>query len=215
MFILTQVIEGVKSSGRQCFIAFMDIEKAYDRINRSLMWEICKKVGLNPKIINILKSLYSDTKAKYSLGGIESDWVESKRGVRQGCILSPTLFAMFMEELTQRMKKLDVGLKILTDKISILLFADDIVLIATSEDELQRLLDEVERFASDSETKFSIEKSQVLIVGREINELDRWKFNGETLKITKEYTYLGIKINQSGARAEKKKRIGGAEQWCG
>ena len=54
--------------------------------------KVLGKVGLSENIANIIRSMYKDIRAKYRLGSVESEWVRSERGVRQGCILSPTLF---------------------------------------------------------------------------------------------------------------------------
>ena len=101
-------------------------------------------MGIPDNIIDILKSLYRDTLTKYKLGDVESGWVRSSRGVRQGCILSPILFALFMEELTERVKESGLGVDVGGFKLPILLYADDVVLLAESNEDMQRILDIVD-----------------------------------------------------------------------
>ena len=62
-----------------------------------------RKIGLDEKI-NIIKSLYKNSKARYMLGDIQTNWVNIEKEVRQGCTLSPLLFSLYMEELTRRIK---------------------------------------------------------------------------------------------------------------
>ena len=195
----------LRKEGKKCYIAFLDIEKAYDRVNRELMWKISKRVGFKDDLRNIIKSLYIDTKARYRLEEIQTDWVESKRGVRQGCILSPMLFAIFMEELTQRIKKLEIGVKIGEEVLAILLFADDIIMVAETAEDLQRMLDEVTRYGREMEVKFSKEKSQVMIINKDENEEKKWFLNGKEMeKVTKyRYTYLGIQVQDTGQEKER------------
>ena len=85
--------------------------------------------------MNIIRSLYRDTRAKCTLGNLETDWVRSRRGVRQGCILSPLLFSIYTEELAARIRGSGMGIEIgieggIRQKVGILLYADDIVLLA-------------------------------------------------------------------------------------
>jgi hypothetical protein len=72
--------------------------------------------------------MYIGTRAKYVMGDIETDWVESIRGVRQGCILSPLLFGLHTEELAIRLNNRKTGVKICKDYLNVLLYADDVVL---------------------------------------------------------------------------------------
>jgi len=127
---LEEIMANKRENKENLYLAFLDIEKAYDKVNRHLMWKLLETIGLSDKIINIIKSLYVDTKAKFTLGDIESGWVYSKRGVRQGCILSPLLFAIYMEEFTQRIKNVGKGVKIGNCVSSTLLFADNVIIMA-------------------------------------------------------------------------------------
>ena len=108
----------------------MDIEKAYDRVNRQVLCKVLKKFGMSEKVVRIIESMYVNTKARYTLGDIETEWVLSNRGVRQGCILSPVLFAMYTEEFAVRVKESNLGMKIGNEKISLLMYADDIILMS-------------------------------------------------------------------------------------
>ena len=105
LFVVNEIIERKKNDGGKLYLGFLDIEKAYDRVNREMLCRVLEKVSLSEKVVNIVRSMYVDTRAKYKLGNLETDWVMSERGVRQGCILSPTLFSLYTEELAVRMKK--------------------------------------------------------------------------------------------------------------
>ena len=99
MFIVNEMIERKNLEGKKLYLGFLDIEKAYDRVNRGMLCKVLEKIGLSNKVVNVIRSMYENTRAKYRLGSIETDWVLSERGVRQGCILSPTLFSLYTEEL--------------------------------------------------------------------------------------------------------------------
>ena len=117
-------------------------------------------MGLEEKIINIIKSLYRNSKAEFNLENITVE-VESNRGLRQGCTLSPLLFILFMEEFIRRIKKLNLGIKIGEEKLGTLLFADDIILLAESKEDLDKMLKEVEKFSMEMSINFSPEKAKL------------------------------------------------------
>ena len=216
MFIVNELIESKKKSGGKLYIGFLDIEKAYDRVNRSLMCAVLEKVGISEKIVNIVRSMYKDTRAKFTLGNLETDWVKSERGVRQGCILSPTLFSLYTEELAARVRRMNVGVKVGRDKIGMLLYADDVVVMSESAEEFQRILDVVDEYGRDFGVKFSSEKSQVMIVNRVDNEGNvRWKLGEDELKETNEYKYLGVWMSTNGCEKAKNEKISMSNQWVG
>ena len=129
-----------------------------------MLAKVLEKIGLNAKITTITRSIYVDTRAKYRLGDIQTDWVKSERGVRQGCILSPTLFSLYTEELAARMRRMNAGIRVGNARIGVLLYADDVVVMSESADELQSLLDVLDGYGKDFGVRFSSEKSKVMIV---------------------------------------------------
>ena len=195
LYIMKEIIEEAKKEGKQYYCAFLDIEKAYDTVDREVLWEILHRMGLEDKVVNIVKSLYNNTSAEYSLGDIKVEEIRSRRGLRQGCTLSPLLFSLFMEEFTRRIKKLNLGIRIGEELLAILLFADDIILLAETPEDLQRLLREVDRFSRDVNIKFSAEKSKVMIVNERDGEGERrWQMEEEELEVVQEYKYLGTVV---------------------
>lgn len=218
LFILGEIIEKSLKDREKVYLAFLDIEKAYDRVNRGILWELLEHLGFGSKAVNILKSLYQNTRAKFSLGNIETDWVESKKGVRQGCILSPLLFSFYTEELAARIREARLGLELNVEGygrqvLGILLYADDIVLIAGSNEVLQKMLNITSKYGQDFGVRFSREKSGVMVInGQEVEE--GWKLSGGDLPRVENYKYLGVMLNEKGmAKAKKEKALMGRQWW--
>ena len=210
------MIERKRRDKDKLYVCFLDIEKAYDRVIREIMWCVLVKIGLSEKIVNIIRSMYEDTKAIYRLGTLETDWVRSERGVRQGCTLSPTLFSLYTEEMAARLRRMDVGVKFGDHKINVLLYADDVVIMSETGEELQALLNVVDGYGRDFGVKFSSEKSKVMIVNRSEDERNMtWRLSGNELKQVCEYKYLGVWLSADGCERAKNEKISGARQWVG
>ena len=216
MFIINEMIERKKKDGSKLYLGFLDIEKAYDRVSREVLYRVLEKIGLSEKIVRIIKSMYVNTRAKYNLGTIETGWVRSKRGVRQGCILSPTLFSLYTEELAARLRRKNVGVRVGENKICVLLYADDVVVMSESAEELQELLDVVSEYGNDFGVNFSSEKSQVMVVNGTDEERNRlWMIGNSELKQANEYKYLGVWMSPRGCERTKNEKISLVNQWVG
>ena len=83
---------------RSVYIAFVDLEKAYDNVNRLKLWKVLEEYGVKGRLLRAVQSLYEDGKASVRVGDSESEWFGVHKGVRQGCTLSPWLFNVFVDK---------------------------------------------------------------------------------------------------------------------
>ena len=127
IFIVRQVQERSLAKGEDLWMAFIDLEKAFDRVPRDVLWWALRGAGVDEWIVNVIRAMYRDASTSVKLQGCESSEFEVKVGVHQGSVLSPLLFSIVLEELT---KKFRAGLP------WELLYADDLVLMAESEEVL-------------------------------------------------------------------------------
>ena len=98
---------------------------------------------IDGKLYNSNKNIYSSTVSTIRINNKLTDWFDCATGVKLGCNLSPTLFAIFANDLVKEVNDLDIGMKVEELKLSILMYADDIVLMSDSEEKLQTMLDTV------------------------------------------------------------------------
>ena len=117
--------------------------KAFDSVNRHLLWFCLLNYGIDGKFLQILTATYKNVELCIKLHDHLTHWFGSSVGVWPGDLLSPMLFNLFVNNLTSEVKSLSCGVKLGDTTISILLYADDIVLISESEDSLQKMLDVV------------------------------------------------------------------------
>ena len=117
-------------------MGFIDLEKAYDRVNREASWQVLRMYDVRGKLLSGIKSIYVDCSACVRVKWVESEWFRIDSGVRQGCITSPRLFNVYMYGA---MKEVKMGMgrrgeRFLEDRrVPGLLNADDLVLCDESE----------------------------------------------------------------------------------
>ena len=126
-----------------------DLQKAYDRVDRELLWRLLRTYGVNGELMRPVRSLYDNGKACVSVQGQKSDWFGVGQGVRQGCIMSQWLFNILMDNIVREAKqRFDGGVEMETGTIQLLRFADDLMLLAERDNDAERnvkVLDEVLR----------------------------------------------------------------------
>ena len=99
MFTLLACVQKQFAANRKLYVAFIDFEKAFDSINRNLLWPILLKNGIKGKLFRCIKSMYSNVKARVRCGDKLTDYVNCTAGVKQGDVCSPILFSLFINEL--------------------------------------------------------------------------------------------------------------------
>src|SRR6266516_4725130 len=132
IFIVRQVQEKFIGKQKELWMAFVDLEKAFDRVPREVLWWALRYVGVEEWIVNVIKSMYDGITTSVKMNDEESETFEVKVGLHQGSVLSPILFNIVMKDIADNFNK---GLP------WELLYADDLVLLAESRVELERRLE--------------------------------------------------------------------------
>ena len=132
VFVLYAIVQRyLTNKSGKVYVCFVDFKKAFDTINRSMLWNVLRKAGVGGKMLNILQSMYKIVKSCVRCPESLTDFFDCPRGVRQGCVLSPTLFSFFINELALYVAKNGLyGVQLTPDIIQILimLFAGDVIL---------------------------------------------------------------------------------------
>ncbi len=132
IFTLITTIENRYKRRQSTYLCFVNMKKAFDSINRTYLLHKLRNIGVNCNIYFAVKTIYENVACGVRINGIYTDWFAVDLGVKQGCILSPTLFSIYINDLAKAIKELDCGIVMENSKLNILLFADDIALIADS-----------------------------------------------------------------------------------
>jgi hypothetical protein len=97
LFALRRLMEIAKAKNTPLYLCFVDLQKAYDTVDRELLWSILAKYGVPNKMVAIIRGFHSGMRACVRVGtdGDKSDWFNVNTGLRQGCVLAPLLFNIF------------------------------------------------------------------------------------------------------------------------
>jgi exonuclease III len=155
-----------KRAGQSTFACFVDFRKAFDTVWHDGLWKVLWGAGVRGKSWRIIRQLYSDTRACVLLNGQTTREVRMRQGVRQGCPLSPILFNYFINELAKELRESGAGLTIEGLDLGALLYADDVILMAESQEKLQALVDVVDRFCRKWHMDINLGKSKIMVFGR-------------------------------------------------
>lgn len=192
------VLEHVKQNNISAAFISLDAEKAFDCVSWVFLYEVLKKFGLNTKAIECIKTLYQNPTARIKINGSLTETIQLERSTRQGCCLSPTLFAIFIEPLAQtvRQSKELKGIRIDGEEHIIGLFADDVICYLEEPDVcLPKLISQLEVYGFYSGYKLNLTKTQVLTFNysptKDIQEKFKFNWKSTTMK------YLGVTITKT------------------
>ena len=162
LFMLQHFIDAHKP----LYVCFLDLKGAYDQVNRVLLWEALRRLGVSGHMLGALKSMYADCSVAVKIGGRASPSLPSLTGLKQGCPLSPTLFSLFSDGLHRHLlhECPDVGPRMNCGRhVPDLGYADDFALLATTPVDLQRSINAVFRFCQSISMIVSTDKTKVMV----------------------------------------------------
>lgn len=191
----------------QLFMASTDVAKAFDSVSFKALERVMRAKGLPPQMILYIMSVYERSVTRFDYGGWTSDPIHPTCGVKQGDPLSPVLFNFIIDEMIKNMPS-DIGVKISNMSLSVLAFADDLILMATTSVGLQRLLDSVGSFLNSVGLNINAQKScsiSIRSLGKQkktaVDASCIFRINNQeipALKRSDELKYLGVPFTPEG-----------------
>ena len=162
-------------------------------MNLNKLWKILKEMGIPDHLTFLLRNLYAGQEATVRIGHGTTDWFQTGKGVRQGCILSPCLFNLYAEYNMQnvRLDEAQAGIKIARRNINNLRYADDIILMA---EERKSLLMKVREESEKVSLKLNIQKTKIMAS----SPITSWQIEGETMETVTDFILGGSKITADG-----------------
>ena len=202
IFVINTIVNKiVKVEKKKLFSAFIDFEKAYDRVNRNLLFLKLQRLGINGLFYRNIKAMYKNVSYLVKLTKGLLDRIGSSLGLKQGGVLSPLLFNLFIDDMKKIFDESCDPIMDFVNPLSHLLYADDLVLISSSQSGLNSCLVKLETFCDKWHLGVNIKKSKIVIFnpsGRKMKE-PAFCYNGTQLETVQSYCYLGIDLSSSGS----------------
>jgi len=198
-------VEKAREFQKNIYFCFIDYAKAFDCVDHNKLWKILKELGISDHLTCLLRNLYAGQEATIRTGHGTTDWFQIRKGVCQGCILSPCLFNFYSEYIMMRnagLEEAQAGIKIARRNINNLRYKDDTTLMAESEEELKSLLMKVKEESEKVGLQLNIQKPKIMASG----PITSWQVDGETVETVADFIFGGSKITADGECSHEIKR---------
>ncbi|KAI5746880.1 hypothetical protein M8J77_008501 [Diaphorina citri] len=209
LFAFNVIMQRCLDVNQNIHICFLDYNKAFDRVQHNQLMDTLEEEGLDSRDIRVIQNLYFNQRAVVRVEAETSDELEIKRGVRQGCVLSPLLFNIYSEKIMAKALEHETGgIKINGIAINNLRYADDTVLLAENTEDLQRMLNNVIQASQERGLTLNTKKTKYMVITKtNVPDVPLYA-GGDRLEKVNSYNYLGTYVNSSADHyAEIKIRI--------
>ena len=204
IFSLRILCEKYLQHQQNLYHVFIDFKKAFDRGWHEALWATMRKYNINASIIRAIENLYDKAQSAVLFNGSTGEWFRTTVGVRQGCLLSPTLFNIFLKRIM--CEALDDHEGSVSITITNFRFADDTVVNAEEEEEAGVLIDRLDRTTTRYKMEIGPDKTKVMTNNQ--NGFQREiKIKGQRLEEVENFKYLGAVISNEGSKPEILSRI--------
>ena len=220
IFTARQLQEKCQEQNVDLYMTFVDLTKAFDTVSRDGLWKIMAKFDCPPRYIAMVRQFHDGMQARVQNDGEYSEPFPVTNGVKQGCVMAPTLFSMmFSAMLTDAFQDVDAGFpiryrfdgkllnlrrlqaksKVQTDVVDKLLYADDLAENAKSEEKMQGGVDRMSKACDNFKLTISTKKTEVVhqpAPGKPYSE-PTITVNGQKLQVVDKFTYLGSTLSRA------------------
>lgn len=197
LFGLNVLLQKCRDQTQDVHICFIDYEKAFDRVQHTELIDLLYEQGLDQNDINIIKNLYWEQTASIRVEDKLTTNIPIKRGVRQGCILSPTLFNIYSEKIFQKaLENIQEGIKVNGRFVNNIRYADDTVIIANSQEGLQNLINSIAKEGDAFGLKINTEKTKAMVISKKENVNTYINIYNKQIEQVHKFKYLGCWITR-------------------
>ena len=202
IFAIKELVSKYMNKDSCVYTCFLDASKAFDRVNHSKLFKKLSDKGVPDYLIRLLIFWYANQTMCIRWGSKTSEKFNVTNGVRQGSILSPHLFKIYVDDLSLALNTLKIGCVVTNMIINHLMYADDIVLISPSTAGLSELIEKCQQFGISNDIKFNSTKSAILPFLPENKKKFRiptFSLNNEQIPVVGSFKYLGHILTNNGS----------------
>ena len=197
------VIEQINEFQDSLHLVFVDFQKAFDTLRHNNIWEAMTRKGVPEKVINMIKAQYTNFKCRILHNASLSNYISIQAGVRQGCILSPLMFLIVLDEvLSDAIDCYKRGIQWTlwsNEHLEDLDFADDIAFLAKNRTDMQSKIDALTASARKVGLNINHGKTKSMTIG---TTQASFSVNGNVVECVDKFTYLGSVITPDGGAKE-------------
>ena len=193
VFCLKETVNYYTTHGSNVYCSYLDASKAFDRLVHSGLFLKLLNRGTPLVFIDVIINWYSDLSCRVRWGHAYSEWFVIEAGVRQGGVLSPDFYCIYVDDLVEILSQAGIGCHIKNTFLSILLYADDMALISPSLRGLQKLLNLTENYCLKWDISLNAKKSKNMLFGKK-HPLPPLQLDGKNIEWVEKWTYLGVTV---------------------
>ena len=200
VFVMNVLLQKYTARKKKLYMCFVDFKKAYDSVWREALFVKVMEMGIQGKIFRLIECMYKDIYSCVKISDVLSDDIKCERGVRQGDVLSPNLFNIFVNDLPQWLGVTEYTPVLGNDYVNCLMYADDLAILSLSVDDLQAQLNKLFEYCQIWGLEVNTAKTKVMVLSKSgfkkpTNEL---KLGNQVLQWTSAYKYLGLELHNNG-----------------
>lgn len=220
LFVARQLQEKCREHHKPLYMVFIDLTKAFDTVNRPLLWNILEKFGCPPTFLAVLTALHDGANARVISAGAKSDPFTVESGVRQGCVIAPIIFNLFLAGVQRtfthqlppdagvpikyrldgnmfNLRRLQAKTKVTKEAIIDLQYADDAAYVSCSPDTMQHTLNLIAGTYNRAGLIINTTKTEVLTMRDPPQDPATFSINNEELKNVAHFSYLGSALTET------------------
>ena len=207
LFVLSSCVDYFVNHGSDVIATFLDCSKAFDKVSHNGIFIKMIERGVPLCFVNLLVYWYSNLTYECKWGDALSSSFPVPSGVKQGGVLSPHLFTMYMDDLVNRLRSKGVGCHVARNFVAAILFADDLCLIAPSRKAMQIMLDICVNYCREFCLTFNAAKSKSMLIGKgHTHDKPKLFINDQQIEFVSEWKYLGATLTAAKSLSFSPKR---------
>ena len=201
LYVLCTLLRIRKQDKKVTYVCFIDFTRAFDTINHTLLKIKLSTLGIWGRFYRAIDSIYRDMQGCVRIHNFLTEWFPIRAGIRQGDVIGPTMFSIYVNDLAAEIKQMNLGVSIsdeTAEKLALLMFADDITLLADTPGDLQAMINKVSKYCEKWRLFVNIAKTNIIHFRNSQTPQTsvHFYYRNQVIEKVKSRRYLGIEVSE-------------------